>query len=370
MKIAVNARFLTQQVTGVQRYAIELTKRLIELLGEQNVVLLAPKTSPEWFHGVRVVRSDMPFEGYIWEQFVLPGMFRMSQGDILWSPGNMGPLLLDNQVITIHDLAVFVHPEGFNRYFVWWYRFSLPRLVHRARRVLTVSNFSKTEFIRLLGIAAEKIAVTYLGFDGKFDFNNIQELSPELSQLKLPKRYVLSVASLAPNKNLYGLIRAWTVLKQKISEDVCLVLVGGMPRTLAGIELDPSKLKKDGIYVLGYVDDELLPYLYKGAEVFVFVSLYEGFGLPPLEAMACGTPVVVSKAASLPEVVGDAGVYVDPYNVDDIAHGIHKVLSDSNLREELRRKGLERAKLFSWPKTAQETLAVFEEVLRERRKYQ
>ncbi|MCL6561229.1 MAG: glycosyltransferase family 4 protein, partial [Firmicutes bacterium] len=184
----------------------------------------------------------------------------------------------------------------------------------------------------------------------------------------LPDRYIFTLASRMPHKNFSSLLQAWRLIQSKLEiKDIGLVIAGGLSYPLQCDITYVRSARFPNIYDLGYVPEEDLSLLYGGADLFVYPSRYEGFGLPPLEAMACGTPVVVSNVASLPEVIGDAGICVDPYNVDDIAQGIYRVLTNENLQQKLREKGLNRAKLFTWEKTARETLKVYDEVARKRK---
>ncbi|HIE12725.1 MAG TPA: glycosyltransferase family 1 protein [Desulfotomaculum sp.] len=368
MNLLINARFLTQQITGTQRYAREVTREIVKLLGPDNICLMAPEQASEEFAGVPVLRCGGPLKGHFWEQVVLPRMVDRRSADLLWCPGNCGPLLVRNQVVTIHGTEVFAVPDGFNPYFVRWYRFLLPGLAQRALRVLTVSQFSKNELVKYLKIAEERVCVIYNGVDRRFIPQPEQKVAAFKRKHNLPERYVLLLASRTPRKNFRRVLEAWTAIHSKPEPNGAgLVVAGGLTRSLQGDAALAKLVTMPRICDLGYVADEDLPALYGGATVFAFPSLYEGFGLPPLEAMACGTPVVVSNVASLPEVVGDAGVYVDPYDVEDIARGIYRVLADEGLRRRLREKGLARAKLFTWEKTARKTLEVFEEVLQEQR---
>lgn len=368
MQLLINARFLTQPVTGTQRYARELTKEIVKTLGPDRIRLVAPEGAPPEFAGVLVGRCGSHLKGHPWEQFVLPWAVKQFGADILWCPGNCGPLLVRNQVVTIHDAEVFTVPDGLNPRFVRWYRFLLPSLARRGLRILTDSQFSKSELVKYLKLAEEKVTVIYLGVDGRFTPQPQQKITSLKQRYNLPARYVLALASRTPHKNFRRVLEAWSIIASKPAlNNIGLAVAGGLTRTLRADPALATLLNRPLVYDLGYVPDEDLPALYSGAAVLVYPSLYEGFGLPPLEAMACGTPVVVSNVASLPEVVGDAGVYVDSYDVDDIARGIYQVLTDENLRHHLREKGLARANLFTWKKAADETLAVFQEVAREKR---
>lgn len=368
LRIAINARFLTQQLTGVQRYAREVTRGIARLLSPENIKLIAPAGAAPEFMGLEVFRYGGFVKGHIWEQVVLPMAVKRNRADLLFSPGNTGPILMGDQVVTVHDVAVFARPEGYNPNFVRWYRFLLPRLVQRVHRVVTDSEFSKQEIIKYLGVSPDKVSVVPIGVSDHFVPMRKRAVCAFKETRGLPERFILGLASRAMNKNFSGLLKAWHHLCERTElKDVWLVVAGGVSRTL---QIAPSNTELQNlprVYDLGYVSDEDLPCLYNAADVFVFPSFYEGFGLPPLEAMACGTPVVVSNVASLPEVVGDAGVYVNPYDVEDIAQGIYRVLTDQELRRQLREKGLAQAKLFTWERSARETLKVFEEVLEEKR---
>ncbi|GEA17233.1 glycosyltransferase family 4 protein [Moorella sp. E306M] len=363
MRIAINARFLIQRLTGVQRYAREITRGIARLLGPENIKLIAPAGAAPEFVGLEVFHYGGFVRGHAWEQVVLPMAVRRNRTDLLFSPGNTGPILVSDQVVTVHDVGVFARPEGFNPNFVRWYQFLLPRLTQQVRRVVTISEFSKREIVKYLGISPDKITVIPNGVSERFTPMEQRAILAFKEARRLPERFILGLASRAPNKNFGGLLKAWQYLCERTElKDLWLVVAGGVSRTL---QIDPANAGMQNlpwVYDLGYVSDEDLPALYNAADVFVFPSFYEGFGLPPLEAMACGTPVVVSSTASLPEVVGDAGVYVNPYDVEDIAQGIYRVLTDQELRRQLREKGLARAKLFTWERSAKETLRVFEEV--------
>lgn len=362
MKIAINARFLTQKVTGVQRYAREVTKRLINMLGKDCIVLLAPSQAPEVFHGIEVTKPRIRVNGYLWEQLVLPNMFLRAKADLLWSPGNVGPLILKDQVVTIHDAAVFAMPDGFDGRFRSWYRFALPRLAKTVRKILTVSEFSKVELAHFLGVKQSKIEVAYPGVSDFFCPQCASDVRDLKSRLNLPNKYVLALMSLGPNKNIQGLLDAWSLIEPRLSEDVYLVIAGGKAKTLASTFVDNGTGYCAKVKFTGYINDEDLPLLYSGAELFVFPSLYEGFGLPPLEAMACGVPVVCSNAASLPEVVGDAALLVEAADIESLAGRIYELLNNGELRENLRDKGLKRASMFDWEITSQKIAEILSDI--------
>ncbi|MBI5394540.1 MAG: glycosyltransferase family 4 protein [Verrucomicrobia bacterium] len=336
-RVTVNGRYVFQKVTGQQRYARELVRRFGD-----RVALVQPG------------RGGTGIRGHLWEQTVLP--FRTG-GRLLWSPSATGPLAVERQVVTIHDAISLDHPEWFDWKFGAWYRALLPRLMRRARRVLTVSNFSRDRLLEHARVPAEKFVVTYLGVDPKFHPASAEEIAAVRRKLELPEAYVLTVASLEPRKNMARLLQAWELHRAPF-KGIGLVIAGGAGKVFRGTGLGSVSA---GVKLTGYVDDADLPALYSGALAFAFPSLCEGFGLPPLEAMACGAPVVTSNTSSLPEICGKAAVLVEPQDVGSIADGLRQVVGSASLRDELRRRGLEHVRPFTWERTAEATWRVLEE---------
>ncbi len=327
--VAVNARFRTQRITGVQRYAVEVCKRLPDL---QAI------TPTDRWRGPR---------GHLWEQAVLP---RKVGDRLLWSPCNVGPWSVKRQVITIHDCAFHDMPHAVSSGFRLWYSWLLRRLAPRVRSILTVSEFSRQRLIEYLQVDPSKIIAIPNGVDERFNRAATEAVPAMRARLGLPERYILFVGSLDPRKNLRGLLQAWEQISTRL--DCPLVICGASSHVFrsAGIDRLP-----ESVVLSGYVADEDLPALYAGASLFVYPSLYEGFGLPVIEAMACGTPVVCSSTTALGEVAGDAACLVDPAEPESIAAGILRVAEDESLRGKLRGRGVQRAAEFSWNRTARET---------------
>ncbi|HEX7975697.1 MAG TPA: glycosyltransferase family 1 protein [Anaerolineales bacterium] len=365
--VAINARCLAHPTTGVERYAYEVAVRL-----GAGTRQLAPGIIPQ--HVGR--RSALPrraasgLAGHLWEQVVLPRKLR--PGELLWSPANTGPLAVSSQVMTLHDLSVIDHPEWFRPNFATWYAYLLPRLAWRVRRVITDSQFSRDRILSALDLPPDRVNVIYPGVDRKkFWPQPAGQVDRVRARYGLPARYVLCVATHEPRKNLPRLLQAWQRAQAggRAAAQAGLVIAGGLgtvfrrPGLGARPELKGAGYKSTGSGVrwLGYVPDEDLPALYSGALVFALPSLYEGFGLPVLEAMACGTPVVTACGTGLPEAAGEAGLLVDPLNVDEIAATLSKLLADEALRSELAGRGLRRAESCSFEQTAREVWNVLQQ---------
>jgi glycosyltransferase involved in cell wall biosynthesis len=298
------------------------------------------------------------FLGHAWEQFILPSRLH---GRMLWSPSNSGPITVENQVVSIMDVSPLDHPEWSSGKFSNWYQFMIPRLVKRVRRVITISEFSRERILRYCPDAASKIYVTPLAADQQFHPVDGDAVNSLIEKLKLPShQYIIALGSLEPRKNLRTLLKAWEQIYMKLPDEVWLVLAGAKGKSHVfgnqSYEVLPPR-----VHLTGHVPDDALPALYSGALTSVYLSFYEGFGLPPLEAMSCGTPVLVSNTTSLPEVVGDAGMMVDPFDVEAIGDGLLRLAGDSAVRADFSSRGLERSKQFSWDKTAQLTWQILEE---------
>jgi glycosyltransferase involved in cell wall biosynthesis len=359
MKIYLNARFLTQPTTGVQRYAYEIIKELDALIESGEIdskiyqfIMLSPKQvlyKPAFKHiGFKQVGFA---KGHIWEQFILP--FYVGKG-ILINLCNTGPLIKRNQILTIHDAAVFAYPAAFSFSFRLLYKVIQRVLGVLAERIVTVSEFSKTQLMSYYHIQEKKIKVVSLGKEHMVALESDERILAR-HQL-LPKRYLLAVSSMNPSKNFLNMVRAIELLKDV---DYEIVIAGG---TNAKVFSETHLIHSDKVKLVGYVTDSELKALYYNAACFIYPSFYEGFGLPPLEAMACGSPVIVSLAASLPEVCGDASLYCNPHSPEDIAQQIERMMNNTSLRESMIIKGLERVKQFTWKNCARQMFNVIKEV--------
>jgi glycosyltransferase involved in cell wall biosynthesis len=352
IKVYINGRFLSQQITGVQRYGRELLAAIDTILaeGEESKVsieVLVPRTvtNPPSYRRIRIRRVGW-LTGQAWEQFELPWY---CAGELLFTPCGGAPLLHKRNVVTIHDAAVFAAPYGYSFWFRVWYRFLYKRLGKSAIRIVTVSNFSKSELIRLCGIDADKVSVTYLGSD------HTQRCTPDYSVLERNnldgKKFVLAVSSRNPNKNFHGLVSAMSSLT---AANINVVVAGGTDRSVFKDEAEIP----DAVSKVGYVSDSELTALYTQAACFVFPSFYEGFGLPPLEALSLGCPVVVSRAASLQELFGTVALLCDPFDPADI---VDKVIRAASGEIASRDTNVKFASTFTWEQCARATLAILED---------
>jgi glycosyltransferase involved in cell wall biosynthesis len=326
--VAIDARAAVRpELGGVERWARELATRL-------------PALRPGGYEVVRPPAALAHRAGHAWEQLVLP--LRSARAGALLCPANLAPLAARNTVVVIHDAAALRHPGWYSRGYAAWQRAVLPRIARRARRLITVSEFSRGELRELLGVDA---AVVPGAVDDRFRPDADADAAHRA--LGLARPYVLCVASHTARKNLAALAGA-------APDGVELVVAGGHRPQFA------AERGLAGLRLLGHVDDRLLPGLYAGAEAFVLPSRYEGFGLPVLEAMASGTPVVATTAGALPETCGDAARLVEP---DAIRAALASLLADDAECARLRARGLERARGFTWERTVREVDAIVQAVV-------
>lgn len=286
--------------------------------------------------------------------------------DLYHQPNYIPHVFGGKTVVTVHDMSHRVFPQ-----YHPWRRVALLRAfegrLRQADRIITVSEYSRQEIMGMLKIPEEKIKFTYLGAGPQFQPLTLSEANELLLRYRyrLPARFLLYVGTIEPRKNLQRLLEAYYLYQREEPDSgLKLVLAGGKGWLYKNIftRVKELGLAQEVIFA-GYVNNEDLPYLYNMAEAFIYPSLYEGFGLPPLEAMSCGTPVISSNVASIPEVVGQAGLLVDPYQAGELAQAIYKLAGSVSLREEMSRLGLEQARKFSWRQCAAETLQVYRECI-------
>jgi glycosyltransferase involved in cell wall biosynthesis len=345
-KIYLNGRFLTQSLTGVQRTAYEVVIALDGLIEEgvidkqQYRFILIYPGKPDHLPKLKHIEllNKGVLKGNLWEQLELPVY---TAGSLLVSMCTISSLLKRKQIVVVHDASFMVNPQFFSKLFRTWYRFAIPWLAKASRHMITVSEFSRQELIKHIKVATNKISVIPNAADHLLKVDSPEQVFR--SKVDALKPFCLSVSSLSANKNFKGLSEAIDKIEFKVFK---MVVAGGVSSTLSAAK--PS----ESIHYLGYVKNEELKYLYSNASLFIFPSFYEGFGIPPIEAMICGCPVLASKTSSLPEVLGDAAEYCDPHDINDMAEKIKSLLNDPGKLEAMTAKGLQKASEYSWKKTA------------------
>ncbi len=334
MKLIFDARMLTHKsYTGIENY----TKYILGNLSKKiDITVSKPKTTNKYL-------------SHLWNHLILP----FSSGDILFCPATSAPIVVPKNkklVMTVHDVAFLTYPKSFSKLFQIYYSFLLPRNLERADAIITISEVSKKEIVRFFPNFKDKIEVIPLGIDDKYRV---------VKTLKKKQR-ILYVGSINERKNLIGTIEAFEKLPKELG--YILIIVGNFFDIFSLSHKMKETLKRaknnNKIIFKQDLDDEALIEEYNVATIFIFPSFYEGFGLPPLEAMACGTPVITSNISSMPEVCGDAAVYVDPYDINDISKKIEFLITNQEERERLIKKGLKRVKHFTWEKSAKKHLDV------------
>jgi glycosyltransferase involved in cell wall biosynthesis len=278
--------------------------------------------------------------GHLWEQTILPR--RILRDQLLWSPANTGPLLVTNQVLSIHDVTPLEHPEWFRPAFAAWYRLFWPVLIRRIHKILVPSEHVRQRLVAHFSV--KRLAVIPEGVD-------VDVFHPDARRpcMELPQQYVLFLGSIEPRKNLRALLQAWDQVKGDF-RDIWLVIAGDAGRVFKPVELQRNM---DRVRLLGYVPETDLPGLYAHAVLFVLPSLEEGFGLPILEAMASGVPVLASDGGALPETTGEAGLIFPLSDPRRLTDSLRTCLSDAGLRATMKEAGLARARMFTWRRTAQ-----------------
>jgi len=368
VRIGINGRFLIAKRTGVQRAAYNLIKTLVEVDRDNEYIIFTGKEqqgSPEWnYPNVTVVGDDLiPSESirnHIWEQVRLPRLAAKYKIDILHSPANVAPLFYRGKsIIHIHDLCFVVNPQWYSFAFRTLYNLIIPQLAKRATKVVTNSNNSKNDLLQFFRLPAEKVSLVYWAVDDVFSLPPTQEVK---DKRYMEEDYILYVGSLEPRKNINILIEAYEKLRHEYPAiKTKLILIGGESPLFASVQLKAREFRDDVIFK-GFVTDLELGEFYRRAKLVAYPSLYEGFGLPPLEAMASGVPVITSSTSSIPEVVGKAAFLIDPKNREQLTKAMHRVLTDRTLRESMIKAGSQRVLRFNWYRVARGVLAVYYEV--------
>ena len=380
MRIGVDARVLLKPKTGIGRYLRNLIANLL-LIDEKNKYILfmdkkgdfdfsAPNCKERVIWLLNLGKEWIRHLGSpIWMNLYLPWGLKREHIDLLFCPNSISPIRRTcKKLLVIHDFYRILFPKLGDKFYTFYLRKTFLSEMEKVSKIITVSHNSKKDVIESFNVPEDKIKTIHSGVESIFEpINDRKLLNERLQKYDLvAKDFILYVGGLNYRKNVIRLINAYYELRKSKIVKHRLVIVGGEKRPYLYIEKVVKTLGLENDVILtGYVADEDLPYIYSKADLFVYPSLYEGFGFPPLEAMACGTPVVSSNVSSIPEITEDAAVLVNPNDTNAIAKGISEVLTNDDLRQSMIRRGLKRAKHFSWRNTAKETLDIFEEVCQE-----
>lgn len=374
MRFGIDARgAVWYRSTGIGTYTYQLIYNL-NLIDKLNEYLLFCPGEE-----VAFVNTDGNFNINIvgerndrfWEQVHIPNRIREYSLDMYHVPQNGIGLPTRKEsafVVTIHDLIPYTMPETVGPSYLKIFREEMPYIIEHSDAIITVSQYSKNDIMKIFNVPEEKIYVTYLAAEEIYFPLNHKKCKEYLSEkYQISDDFILYLGGFSPRKNIGSLIKAYKEIYKDMTAKVKLAIIGKPGREFDVLvkQVQEEQIEENVIFV-GFVPVEDLPYFYNSAKVFVYPSFYEGFGLPPLEAMACGTPVITSNVTSIPEIVAESAITIDPHDHLSLAEAILRLIEDPYLAHEYRLKGLERASLFSWRKTAVNTLRVYEQIVRKK----
>ena len=364
MRIGIDARMY--EATGIGTYLKNLIANLsqIDRTNQYFIFMLSRDFDkvnlPQNF---KKIKADYHWYSF-GEQIFFPNLIKKTNVDIMHFPHFNAPVFYKGKfVVTIQDLILTLYPSSAGWFKRKIYNFALKRVVNKASFIITTSRNTKNDLIKYFSINLQKINVIPLA--SNLNRENIDSSKQEeiIQKYGIKKDYLMYIGRLRKHKNILGIIESYKLAKEKYNITNKLVFVGKIDNSYIDLKevLKEQGLEKD-VLPIGYVSEDDLPQIYSAASMLIFPSLYEGFGLPVLDAFSVGTPVITSNTSSLPEVAGDAAVLVDPKNIEEIASGVQKILQDDNFRQSLIQKGYEQVKKFSWEKTAKDTLEVFNKI--------
>lgn len=372
MRIGINARYLQKEYTGIENYLLQLLLNLNKATGDNEYFLffgndgLIPEAlkSRNFKNIISKIPCNNQITKIIWSHFYLPFLARRFKLDVFHEPLFIAPLFKQcPTVITVYDLAFLRLPDCYTYRNKLYLKTLLSKSIKEADAVIAISESTKKDILDNFG-SSEKLHTVYGGVSLEFKRIDDHTVLEKVKRIyKIEGDFVLTASLITPRKNMVRLIRAFRSLRERSNYNYKLVIAGGKGWGWEAVykEAVDSGYENDIIFC-GYVPDEHLIALYNLAKIFVYPSLYEGFGLPALEGMACGCPVITSRISSLPEVCADAALFVDPYDTEELSHSIEKLLKDQLLRQTLILKGYQQANKFSWQRAAGETLAIYERV--------
>lgn len=352
--IAVNARFLTQPITGVQRFALEISKALLNLCSNNNIRFFAPNNILSKNEAKELnVEIIGTHTGHLWEQLDLPRHLRKIGSPLLLNFCNTAPIFYKNKLSTLHDITYIRYPNTYSKSFRWFYQIIIPLVLRTSKHIFTVSEFSKKEISKYYHTPKEKISVVYNAVDKAF--------YPQIDENLKKENYLLAVSSIKENKNFKMILSAFEEASKQI-DNLKLFIAGDLKNNnFSNINLN-AFVNNPRIKLLGRISDTELIKYYSNTIAFLFPSLYEGFGIPVLEAQACGCPVIASNAASMPEVLKDSAILVNPLSLEDFVQAISNVEHNIDYRKQLIKFGFQNQSRFSWDQSGQKIISAINEV--------
>ncbi|MBA4336489.1 hypothetical protein C0416_01810 [bacterium] len=366
MKIGIDIRETVNEKTGKGYYAFHLTKALLAIDTENEYFLYCDKEPADFGNHSNFEIKIIKSKGLFWHKKVLSDLYKEKIGVFLAPTSYIIPALHNPKklkvLMTVHDLIAFLYPENHNKKAVLIEKLTLGVALKKVKKVLSVSENTKKDLIKKFGIKESLIDIIHNSASDSYGVIEEDQCEALREEKNLPKEFIFSVGTIEPRKNYTTLIEAYSKIKAH-HPNVKLVIAGkkGWKSENVFKKISELDLKEDVIF-LGYVTEEELAKIYNLATIFAYPSIYEGFGIPPLEAMKCGCPVITSNISSLPEVVNDAAILVDPVSVEDLKNALHQLLSDPAMQENLKEKGFAQCDKFSWEISARKLLAIINQI--------
>jgi glycosyltransferase involved in cell wall biosynthesis len=370
MRVAIDARGINwYKGTGIGTYTDNILSQLLNIDQENYYHIYWSGDDYERLNSQnsKIIMTSKKHHRFFQQNYI-PSNLLKEKIDVYHVPQN-GIGLCDNipckKVITVHDLIPYIMPETVGKGYLLKFLKEVPEIIENTDAIITVSNWSKRDILKFFPIEEDKVFVTPLATDMKYrplDREWCRYMIEKKMNIKKP--FILYIGGFSPRKNVRSLIMAFSKVYHDLNKDYVLVITGSLRDEGNSLkELCDNLQVTSQVIFTGFVEDDMLPILYNGAELFVYPSYYEGFGLPPLEAMSCGTPVITSNVSSIPEVVGDAGILIDPYDTTNLMEALVNTLNDEKLKVQLSQAGLSRASQYSWKRTAAETLDVYKKII-------
>lgn len=356
--------------TGIGNYTYQLISNLTKEDKHNDYIIFMPEDSDLEFkipRNLNIKKISSNRGNNFWDEVNIPNILGDNEVDIYHVPQN--GIGLPNEkicpfVITLHDVIPLKMPETVGENYLRIFNKEIPEIIKKCDGIITVSNYSKKDIAKTLSFPEDKIYVTYLSNEKMYKKENKQYSKIIMKKYYgIDENYILYVGGFSPRKNILGLIRAYSILNQKYGTKEKLVIAGKKGKSYGIYKDETIKLKiEDKVLFPGFIELNHMPYLYSASELFVYPSFYEGFGLPPIEAMACMVPVIASNITSIPEITGDAAILTDPYDINKLAEEMHNVLCNESIRKKLILNGLKRVSGLSFKKTALETLKIYKKI--------